>query len=383
MASKTSGYRSQRLRQRQSRRAQSWQSITLYVLAATVAFAAVFGAVVLADRFVSHSAAPRPDSYLALVTVGANEPDRRPIAGLLVVDRSTAETTFFVIPPTLLFTGSEGEYVYAEDALRSPDFRSYVERLTEVPIDRVVSLTYEQFIGLAGGSDLYVRFPRSVSLEVDGAQTTFEGARSIAAGSIGDVLGAAGGSGPDQALAEQVVIEALLTTAALRPEAERDAGLDPLVANGDDAARRDQREALEALVGGRVVVERLPSQGLTARGQFAYRPDSELIRARITRKSPTYDPPFTVAVQNGSGEAGIGQIVADRLAVLDVDLSPVTNASSFDFRETQILAGERALGTAEDVRAILGRGVVLKGRDLPADTVVVIIGKDLKAKDLQ
>ncbi len=38
---------------------------------------------------------------------------------------------------------------------------------------------------------------------------------------------------------------------------------------------------------------------------------------------------------------------------------------------------------AEEVRAILGRGVVLSGQDLPATTLVVIIGADLKAKDLQ
>ena len=42
-----------------------------------------------------------------------------------------------------------------------------------------------------------------------------------------------------------------------------------------------------------------------------------------------------------------------------------------------------ALAAAQEVRAILGRGVVLKGRDLPADTIVVIVGEDLKAKDLQ
>ena len=39
---------------------------------------------------------------------------------------------------------------------------------------------------------------------------------------------------------------------------------------------------------------------------------------------------------------------------------------------------------AEDVRAILGRGVVLDGGDqVGPTTVVVIVGKDLTAKDLQ
>jgi len=38
---------------------------------------------------------------------------------------------------------------------------------------------------------------------------------------------------------------------------------------------------------------------------------------------------------------------------------------------------------AGEVRAILGRGVVLEGDGLGPTTVVVIVGKDLTAKDLQ
>ena len=47
------------------------------------------------------------------------------------------------------------------------------------------------------------------------------------------------------------------------------------------------------------------------------------------------------------------------------------------------MAGARAFGVANEVRGILGRGVVLTGSGLPDATVVVIVGKDLKAKDLQ
>ncbi|MEI6727246.1 MAG: LytR C-terminal domain-containing protein, partial [Actinomycetes bacterium] len=75
---------------------------------------------------------------------------------------------------------------------------------------------------------------------------------------------------------------------------------------------------------------------------------------------------------------GAGQAVAEQLAILDVNLPPPTNADTFDYRQTQILAGSQALPLAEDIRAILGRGVVLDGADLPADTVVVIVGADAK-----
>jgi hypothetical protein len=99
--------------------------------------------------------------------------------------------------------------------------------------------------------------------------------------------------------------------------------------------------------------------------------------AAITRKAPGYSSRYTVLVRNGTGAVGSGEAVAERLAVLDVNLPPVGNASSFDYRQTQIIAGRKAVPVAQDIRAILGRGVVLDGADLPANTVVVVVGRDL------
>ena len=80
--------------------------------------------------------------------------------------------------------------------------------------------------------------------------------------------------------------------------------------------------------------------------------------------------------------------MAEQLAVLDVNLPPVVNAKDFDYEQTRILAGRDALQVAQEVRAILGRGVVLDAADLPADSVVVIVGADAasdgnKTKDKQ
>ena len=93
--------------------------------------------------------------------------------------------------------------------------------------------------------------------------------------------------------------------------------------------------------------------------------------------------PFTVAVENGSGALGIGKLVVGRLSGLDVNLPAVRNAASFDYEVTQIRAGAKAFAVANQVRDILGHGVVLTGSGLPDNGVVVIVGKDLKAKDLQ
>ena len=84
-------------------------------------------------------------------------------------------------------------------------------------------------------------------------------------------------------------------------------------------------------------------------------------------------------VRNGSGKVGVGEAVVERLASLDVNLPAPLNADSFSYRQTQILAGPDTLPVARDIRAILGRGVVLDGRELPKGTVEVIVGEDFHA----
>ena len=88
---------------------------------------------------------------------------------------------------------------------------------------------------------------------------------------------------------------------------------------------------------------------------------------------------MTVQVLNGSGKVGVGEAVVERLASLDVNLPGPLNADSFSYRQTQILAGADTLPVARDIRAILGRGVVLDGPGLPEGTVQVIVGDDFKA----
>ena len=383
MATRNEGYRSQRLQKRRSRRLQSWQAVVLYALAAGVAFCAVLGAVYLSPYFIHGKEVPENPNYLAYVTVGVGESQRQAVAGLLVHDESTATRTFFSVPRSYLFTAERGEYVMGEDAIVSADASDYIERLVGVPVDYVLDLSYADLAALAGGSGLYVRLPRPVTVGPEGSSRTFEGDFTLGRDDIAAVLSASGGSGPDEALLQQAVLEAAFKAAALQSPEKRKAALSDLTERTEGLSPDEARRVLEDLVGGRIGVERLPSRGVVSQGQFAYRPDPEQILARITRRSPRYDAPYTVVVENGTGEAGIGQLVAERLAVLDIDLPPVRNAASFDYRETQILAGADALGVAQDVRAILGRGVVLSGQELAKDMVVVIVGRDLKAKDLQ
>ena len=84
-------------------------------------------------------------------------------------------------------------------------------------------------------------------------------------------------------------------------------------------------------------------------------------------------------MRNGSGKVGVGEAVVERLSSLDVNLPAPLNADSFSYRQTQIVAGPDTLAVARDIRAILGRGVVLDGPNLPKATVQVIVGDDFHA----
>jgi len=176
---------------------------------------------------------------------------------------------------------------------------------------------------------------------------------------------------------------AVLDSTALQPADERERLIAAAVAGAKGRERSYLREILEGVTEGSAAIERLPSGGRTALGQFAFHPDPGQIMAEITRRAPGFAADATVLVRNGSGELGVGEAVASRLAALDVNLPPPANADSFTYARTQILAGKDALPVAEDVRAILGRGVVLDGSELGPTTVMVIVGEDLTTKDLQ
>ena len=238
---------------------------------------------------------------------------------------------------------------------------------------------------MSGSDSVWVTLKASVGLRMGDALQTYGTRFSLPTAAIPDVLSADGPTGPEQASMSVAVLRALVQTAALLPSDARGAVVRSVAGLASNPAVRGRAEALLAgLVDGRPMVERIPSRGLTAEGQFAFRPNTEQIMAQVTRWTPGYHSKYTVLVRNGNGEVGVGELVLQRLAGLDVNLPTPGNASSFDYAQTQILAGSDALSVAEDIHAILGHGVVLAGGDqVPPATIVVIVGKDLRTKDLQ
>ena len=380
---KTEGYRARRLAARRSRRRGAFQNIALYALAAVVAFGAVLGAVHLAQSLRHHHVLPGSAGYLALVTVRGGGTGTQPTAALLVHSESLATTTLYTIPSDLLLTNAAGEYVMAGDVAAEGQLKPYLERLVHAPISYKLELSYADLARLTGGNDLLVTAAAPFSLQMAGAIRLFNGRFSLPAAQLATVLTAAGKGQTDQATAQDDFLTAALAGAAAVPATRQAAHIKALAAHQPGLAVVDARDLLATLVSGRVTVTRLPSTGQVAQGQFAWRPDPAAIIAQITRNSRYFHAPYTVVVENGSGALGVGALVVNKLAGLNVNLPAVRNAASFNYAETQILAGAEAFGLANQVRGILGGGVVLTGSGLPDTTVVVIVGKDLKAKDLQ
>lgn len=375
------GYRVDRLRRRRRTRAELWQAWVLYALAGVVAFGAVFGAWYLGSRWLKKPEEQAKSGYLALVTLTAPGSSEPVAAALVVKDAADGATGLYVIPKELLLEGPNGEYVFAGDALAAGTLKQDLQRVVDARIDAQYQLPLTALGDLTAAGEFQLSLPDPLELDLAGTKRTFADRAIVSASEVPALFAASGPSGYDAARMQEALWKAVLDAAALRPGDVRARAARAAAGRASGSADTWYLDdALRGLTGGDVVVARIPSDSRVAEGQFAFLPKADDIMAEITRKAPGFRSRYTVVVRNGSGRVGVGEAVAERLAILDVNLPAPTNADTFDYRQTQILPGSQALPVAEDIRAILGRGVVLDGADVPPDTVVVIVGADAKLK---
>jgi hypothetical protein len=373
---KSKGYRSDRLKRRRRSRIEWSQAWILYLLAAAVAFAAVLGAWYLAGRFTKEEPLAKKSGYLAAVQLTAPGQET-PLAALLVVqDPAGGAPAVYVVPPDLLLEGPNGEYVFAADAMAGGSLAADLGRVVNAPIDAVYTVPVSDLGRWAGTADLQVAVERPVAADVNGHTQMVKDGDSVAVSDLPAIFSDPGANRRDMTALQVALVKSALEAAALRPAGERTAlaGVSPSPTAGPGLSA-----VLAAITGGSAVVEQFPATTRVAEGQFAFLPDAQEIQAGITRRAPAYHANVTVQVRNGSGKIGVGEAVVERLASLDVNLPKPLNADSFSYKQTQILAGPETLTVARDIRAILGRGVVLDGPDLPEGTVEVIVGDDFKA----
>lgn len=379
----SSGYRLKRLREHRRRKVARWQLWTLYVLAAVVALVAVLGALALSRWLAERDRPEPPFGYVAALSLGVGEAGRRPTALLALRDPRDDGFRAWSIPRLLLLEGPQGEYVLAEDDFGTRYFEGDLGRVLRTPVRHSFRLPYETLAELAGDEAVRVSLGAPIDVELDGVKRRFEGDFSVPVERVPDLLSASTLTGEGEGTLGDAVLRGVFDAAGARPQAERAAAVERVLAMSSAGDARVLRDALTALTEQPPFLTRVPSTPRTAEDQYALVPDPSGIQAEITRRAPGYRARYTVQVQNGSGRLGVGEKVAKQLTVLDVNLPTPVNADSFDYRHTQILAGAEALAVARDVRAILRRGVVLRGEGLAPTTVVVIVGSDLTKKDLQ
>jgi hypothetical protein len=369
------GYRSDRLKRRRRSRVERRQAWILYVLAAAVAFAAVLGAWYISAKFFREPEKPEKTGYLAALQLTVPGEDT-PVAALLVVqDPQRGDPAVYVVPPDVLLEGPNGEYVFAADAMAQGVLAEDLGNVVHVPLDAVYTVPVSALASWAGGGDLQVALEQPVSVDIGGDTRVVKDGDLIPAADLPAIFSATGGSRRDLVDLQSALVQAALDAAALRPAAERGrlASASPSPQSGPAL-----HEVVARITSGKAGVKPFPAGTRVAEGQFAFVPDPEEIMASITRRSPAYHADVTVEVYNGSGKIGVGEAVAERLASLDVNLPDPLNADSFSYKQTQILTGSDTLPVARDIRAILGRGVVLDGTGLPKGTIRVIVGDDFQ-----
>ncbi len=373
------GYRSDRLRRRRRSRVERSQAWLLFVLAGVVAFAAVLAAWYVAGRLSGEEPAPERSGFLAAIQLTVPGEDG-PVAALLAVqDPDGGDPGVYLVPSDLLLEGPNGEYVFAADAMAARELAADLGRIVDAPVDAVYTVPVSALAEWAGTSELHVDLEEPVSVDVQGDVLVVEDDDAVSVADLPAIFSSPGGNRRELTTLQTALVDAALEAAALRPAAERRRLTGASPSPSDD--RATLAEVVARITSGTAVVETFPAGTRVAEGQFAFVPKPAEIQAGITRRSPAYDAAVTVQVLNGSGRVGAGEAVIERLASLDVNLPAPLNADSFSYEQTQILAGAETLPVARDIRAILGRGVVLDGPDLPQGMVQVIVGHDFKAQE--
>lgn len=125
---------------------------------------------------------------------------------------------------------------------------------------------------------------------------------------------------------------------------------------------------------------KLPGLLVAGSGYTYYEPDVVGVQVLTGRK---VEQTLTVEVQNGSGELGAAEAVIAALAPRGYRLLPPRNADGFpDVAQTEILTRDESWTEAERIQAVLGVGRLVRQNDLPAQRVVIVLGKDLDPQRL-
>lgn len=106
---------------------------------------------------------------------------------------------------------------------------------------------------------------------------------------------------------------------------------------------------------------------------------NKLIEVLWGVKSSKKKEPVRVVVLNGSGVPGAGGDVAELLINNGYKVVDIKNASTFDYKKTQIISYIDDKKQAENIKSLLKTGIIIR-KDVPQDLteLTIVVGKDYK-----
>lgn len=228
------------------------------------------------------------------------------------------------------------------------------------------------YLGLVGSNVLGSWIDHVVVLDLDGLAAVVDRAG-------GALVGGAPQSG--RAVADSFAV------ATANPAIRWREVLESLVLNGIRLETGDLVDAVDPEGAAQALAKAagaLPDGLPSVRGEGGLlRPDDEaiedLVRTSFGRKGP---PPVPLIVLNGTGAAGLGQSVAERLVPEGFRVVVSQNAARFDHATTQIVVTDEGdLSAAERVRELLGVGtVVVSGVPSGLADVTIVLGRDYRTE---
>jgi len=126
----------------------------------------------------------------------------------------------------------------------------------------------------------------------------------------------------------------------------------------------------------------LPGRLVEGSSRRYFEPDENLVKGLLGTQSS--EIVVTLRVQNGSGELGAAEAVAELLQPEGYELLPPINADDFpNVTTTRIFAAPDVLAEADHIRTLLGVGQVVAEEGFPLGRVEVVVGKDLSRSRLK
>ena len=345
------GYRQQRRASERRRR----RGRTLWLVVGLVAVCAlVVGGVLLAPRLFSGSSstvttapAPVASAMGGVVLLRLVEGQNAPVVVMVAPDNDPG--AIVGLPGDTLVQGDKG-FEQLDDLLVSQGIAG-----TSGPTEAIVGLRPG---AAAAASWVDVR----AALVAAGVTQTYDAS-----------LGAGGTATAEEGAQALAALAATLQTDKGR------AALAALPLTGDGEV---VRTALRTIGAGVKVVAGLPGREVEGTGFTYYEADARAVRELLGEKEATSG--VSVEVQNGSGAVDVAERAVAVIRPRGFTMLPIRNADDFpDVQITQVLAGAASLEAADQVRAAIGAGKVIRQDSLGPGQVVVIVGSDLTLAALE